>query len=71
MISLRFWKQHIGIDVDKIDYFARDQRRTMAEAGKINVSMVEDAVIAKASCSKENCLQCKTGDLHYMSEFHL
>jgi HD superfamily phosphohydrolase len=58
--------RHNGIDVDKVDYFARDERRTMAEAGNVNVSIIYEACIAKASCAKIDCKQCKNGGLHYM-----
>ncbi|CAJ1938228.1 unnamed protein product [Cylindrotheca closterium] len=40
--------RHNGIDVDKVDYFARDGRRSLALAGKINCQIIYEAMVAKA-----------------------
>lgn len=45
---------HNGIDVDKVDYFARDERRTMGEAGNIDISIINEACIARAKRTKPN-----------------
>lgn len=55
-----------GLDVDKVDYFARDQRRALGEAGNINIPMIYEAVVAKATCSKRNCRVCELGEKHFM-----
>lgn len=41
--------RHNGIDVDKVDYFARDERRSLAQAGKVNYQILYEALVAKAS----------------------
>lgn len=41
--------RHNGIDVDKVDYFARDERRSLAQAGKINCQIIYEAMVAKAT----------------------
>jgi len=38
--------RHSGLDVDKIDYFARDQRRAFRGAGEIERRMIDEAVVA-------------------------
>jgi HD superfamily phosphohydrolase len=58
--------RHNGIDVDKVDYFARDARRTQASRnGRINVRVLREVTVAKAKCSDRKCIQCRTGH-HYM-----
>lgn len=37
-----------GLDVDKVDYFARDQRRALRDSGEIDKVMIEEAVVAWA-----------------------
>eukprot|EP00934_Nitzschia_sp_Nitz4_P005533 Nitzschia sp. Nitz4//scaffold9_size221794//197136//199181//NITZ4_001382-RA/size221794-snap-gene-0.197-mRNA-1//-1//CDS//3329561109//5523//frame0 len=54
-----------GIDVDKADYFARDVRRTMGEAGHVDISIINEAVIAKAKCPHRLCPTCSNNDMHY------
>ena len=51
---------HSGLDVDKIDYFARDQRRAFRAAGEIENLMVDEAVVAWAKCTKPpgSCVRC-------------
>lgn len=58
--------RHNGLDVDKMDYFARDERRSLAEAGKINLQILYNAMVAKANCSRFDCKKCKSGDKHFM-----
>jgi deoxynucleoside triphosphate triphosphohydrolase SAMHD1 len=51
--------RHSGLDVDKIDYFARDQRRALKEAGEINKVIMEEAVVAWAPCTdSDSCHRC-------------
>jgi HD superfamily phosphohydrolase len=53
--------RHSGLDVDKIDYFARDQRRAFRESGEIDKIILEEAVVAKAQCTlgPSECWRCK------------
>eukprot|EP00526_Cylindrotheca_closterium_P006187 CAMPEP_0113626058 /NCGR_PEP_ID=MMETSP0017_2-20120614/13470_1 /TAXON_ID=2856 /ORGANISM="Cylindrotheca closterium" /LENGTH=588 /DNA_ID=CAMNT_0000536213 /DNA_START=318 /DNA_END=2085 /DNA_ORIENTATION=- /assembly_acc=CAM_ASM_000147 len=44
--------RHTGIDVDKVDYFARDERRSLAQAGKINCQILYEAMVAKDATDK-------------------
>jgi len=61
--------RHNGLDVDKIDYFARDHTRAMGKRG-IFMKMITDARIAKGRCSRpEKCATCKDKEnpgMHYM-----
>ena len=61
--------RHNGMDVDKIDYFARDCTRAIEKVG-IKLKMITDARIAKAMCSRpEKCHSCKKNNkpgMHYM-----
>jgi len=62
--------RHCGLDVDKIDYYARDQRRTHG-ASHLELMFIEEAVVAKARCSQPmKCFQCKhfhgRPGIHYM-----
>jgi HD superfamily phosphohydrolase len=57
--------RHNGIDVDKVDYFARDQRRSMSEAGNIDISIINEACVAKAKCNQPDCKRCKAGEYHF------
>lgn len=66
------WMFHVvsnsysGLDVDKIDYFARDERRSLGEAGIIKVATQDEARVAKAKCPNETCKKCNRGGYHYM-----
>ena len=40
---------------DKMDYFARDERRAMGEAGKVDKLMIEDACVAYGECTIVGC----------------
>jgi deoxynucleoside triphosphate triphosphohydrolase SAMHD1 len=53
--------RHSGLDVDKLDYFARDSLRASAgSGGKIHTKMLEDARVARALCSDpEKCIRCQ------------
>jgi hypothetical protein len=45
---------------DKIDYYARDERRAFKGAGEIDIPMIEEAVVAWAVCTDPaNCHKCK------------
>lgn len=61
--------RHNGLDVDKIDYFARDYTRTIDKRG-IDRKMITDARVAKGLCSRpEKCATCKgkaEPEMHYM-----
>lgn len=57
--------RHNGIDVDKLDYFARDSRRALNESGNVDISIINEAWVALADCSSPNCPQCKTKQYHY------
>lgn len=60
--------RHSGLDVDKIDYFARDQLRAMG-TGAIDFKMIEDARICPGKCpNPEKCFQCVStpGKIHYL-----
>jgi HD superfamily phosphohydrolase len=51
--------QRCGLDVDKIDYYARDQRRAFREAGEIDKVMIEDAIVAWGHCTNgDSCARC-------------
>mmetsp|Transcript_7979 Transcript_7979/g.23671 ORF Transcript_7979/g.23671 Transcript_7979/m.23671 type:complete len:499 (-) Transcript_7979:32-1528(-) len=52
--------RHSGLDVDKIDYFARDQRKANKDAGEIDWYLIKDAFVAWGECSRpERCFRCK------------
>lgn len=50
---------HSGLDVDKLDYFARDQRRALRQAGEIYHPMIEGALVAWGECPAPN--KCRRG----------
>ena len=52
--------RHNGLDVDKIDYFARDHTRAIGKRG-IYMKMITDARVAKAVCEGNS-----QSDMHYM-----
>jgi hypothetical protein len=46
--------------IDKIDYYARDERRAFKGAGEIDVPMIEEAVVAWAVCEDPTaCHKCR------------
>ena len=52
--------RHSGLDVDKVDYFARDRRRALRDSGEIDKVMIEEAVVAWADCSDPlSCHRCR------------
>jgi deoxynucleoside triphosphate triphosphohydrolase SAMHD1 len=54
-----------GLDVDKVDYFARDQRRALRDSGEIDKVMVDEAVVAMAECTDE---EARLRGIPYSSE---
>jgi hypothetical protein len=48
---------HSMIDVDKLDYYARDAKRTIGE-DDLKDTIIEDAVVARAQCNDVHCSQC-------------
>jgi deoxynucleoside triphosphate triphosphohydrolase SAMHD1 len=62
--------RHSGLDVDKVDYFARDRRRALRDSGEINKVMIEEAIVAWAECSDpatcHRCLKKKSPIKHLM-----
>ncbi len=60
--------RHSGLDVDKMDYYARDQKRTLG-TGKVDVMLIEEAFVAKGVCSRpDKCHSCdpENPKEHYM-----
>jgi HD superfamily phosphohydrolase len=60
--------RHNGLDVDKIDYYARDRSRTIGST-QIDIKMIEDARVAKGLCSRpEKCPSCTSTrrEKHFM-----
>ena len=52
--------RHSGLDVDKIDYLARDDRRAFGSSGQIDPMFIENAHVAWGECSRpENCFRRK------------
>ena len=52
--------RHSGLDVDKVDYYARDRRRALREAGEIDKVMIEEAIVAWAPCTDpKSCFRCR------------
>ena len=55
--------RHTGLDVDKIDYFARDDRRANGGSGEIEIRMIDEAVVARAECPQpKECFACNEHD---------
>ena len=49
--------RHSGLDVDKMDYFARDSRRSFGD-GRVDEVVVEEAVVAWGKCTaKDGCCE--------------
>jgi len=54
--------RHNGLDVDKIDYFARDTRRTIRGKG-LDVRFIDEAVVAQGECPRpDKCHACTKGN---------
>ena len=53
---------HSGLDVDKMDYFARDQRRAFGTSGEVNVRMIDDVCVAWGQCTAPlgKCIHCQS-----------
>ena len=50
-----------GLDVDKMDYFARDQRRALGTSGDVQLRVIEEAIVCWSPCPKpEKCHRCRT-----------
>lgn len=51
-----------GLDVDKVDYFARDERRAMNASGQIEKRVIDEAIVTWAACTNPaTCLRCQHG----------
>jgi HD superfamily phosphohydrolase len=51
-----------GLDVDKVDYFARDERRAMNASGEIEKRVIEEAIVTWGTCTDPtDCYRCKRG----------
>ena len=48
---------HSGVDVDKLDYLARDERRATRESGEVSHDNVEETIVAWADCPKPDKCQ--------------
>lgn len=57
--------RYSGLDVDKIDYLARDQDRTIGGDSAPDTQAIHEACVAKAKCSEEGCATCLEGH-HFM-----
>lgn len=52
--------RHSGLDVDKIDYLARDNRRAFGTSGEVDPLLFENAYVAWGQCGRpEKCWRCK------------
>lgn len=61
--------RHTGLDVDKMDYFARDERRANGGSGEIQIRMIDEAVVAWGQCPQpDKCHACWKHDpgMHLM-----
>lgn len=60
-----------SLDVDKIDYYARDQCRALGKPGELDNVMIENAVVAWAKCTEPegSCGKCRSRKHH--SGMHL
>ena len=50
--------RHSGLDVDKMDYFARDSRRSFGH-GQVDEVVVEEAVVAWGDSTNTTCTLCR------------
>ena len=61
--------RHSGLDVDKIDYFARDQRQCHKGSGEVEHLLIEDAFVAWGHCPRPGkCFKCRN---NYEGKMHL
>lgn len=52
--------RHSGLDVDKIDYFARDDRRAFRGSGQIDVRLIDEVTVSWGVCSRPGkCFRCQ------------
>ena len=52
--------RHSGLDVDKMDYFARDQKQCHKGSGEVEHLLIEDAFVAWGHCPRpEKCFKCR------------
>ena len=62
--------RHSGLDVDKIDYIARDGRRAAFQGGVgggVNPMLLENACIAWGDCARsQSCVTCKSRKRHHL-----
>ena len=62
--------RHNGLDVDKIDYYARDEKRALGKGGGLYIMFVNEAFVARGECPQpQKCFQCrrrKNPNEHYM-----
>ena len=56
-----------GLDVDKLDYFARDATRTGVESGSIDYKLIDDARVSRVRCvDPSDCWRCEGAvGMHY------
>jgi hypothetical protein len=63
--------RHSGLDVDKVDYYARDRRRALRESGEIDKVMIEEAIVAWAPCTNpKTCFRCRQHKTSPSSSFN-
>lgn len=54
--------RHSGLDVDKIDYYCRDERGALGVEGGIDERMIAEAYVAWGTCTQPSkCFQCRRG----------
>lgn len=59
--------RHSGLDVDKIDYLARDERRAYGISGPVDPLLIENAHVAWSRCPyPSKCFRCK----YYVNQKH-
>ena len=52
--------RHSGLDVDKVDYLARDDRRAFGSSGSVDPLLIENAHVAWGKCGRPTkCWRCK------------
>lgn len=52
--------RHSGLDVDKMDYYARDERRAFGVSGYVDPMLLENAYIAWGKCGNPSkCWKCR------------
>lgn len=52
--------RHSGLDVDKMDYLARDDRRAFGSSGNVDPMLIENAYVAWGKCGRpDKCFRCR------------